>query len=317
MSLRPSRRWPDRAKLQQSGCENVSRTGNELPTAPPETPRVLSARRDVRRLVIEAQRQGKSVGLVPTMGALHAGHLSLVEAAASEADVCVVTIFVNPTQFLQGEDFERYPRDLKADLQALSGLGVDYVFAPSIGEMLPPGHSTFIEPPEVARPLEGRCRPGHFRGVATIVLKLLHVIPADIAYFGHKDYQQTLVIRRMVEDLDLTTTIRVCPTVRELDGLALSSRNAYLDPGEREQALALSRSLSLAADRVQQGQRDAAEIVSLVRQELAAAGIHKIDYVALVHPETLAEVRRVDQPTLAAVAAVVGSVRLIDNRLVG
>ena len=295
----------------------MSRSGNETLSAPPGSPRVVSTRHEMRRLVIEAQRQGKSVGLVPTMGALHAGHLSLVEAATSEADYTVVTVFVNPTQFLPGEDFERYPRDLKSDLQALSGIGVDCVFAPSSAEMFPPGHSTFVEPPEVARPLEGKCRPGHFRGVATIVLKLLHVIPADMAYFGHKDYQQTLVIRRMVEDLDLTTTIRVCPTIRDPDGLALSSRNDYLAPDERERALALSRSLSLAADRVQQGQRDATEIVSLVRQELAVAGIHKIDYVALVQPDTLAEVRRVDQPTLAAVAAVVGSVRLIDNRLLG
>jgi pantoate--beta-alanine ligase len=271
----------------------------------------------VQQLVAEARKAGKSIGLVPTMGALHAGHLSLVEAAQAECEFTVVTIFVNPTQFAHGEDYSRYPRDLEADLLALAGDRVDCVFAPSQDHMYSPGHSTFVEPPEVARRLEGNCRPGHFRGVTTVVLKLFHLIPADVAYFGHKDYQQSLVIRRMVEDFSLPITLRVCPTVRDSDGLAISSRNAFLTPDEREQARALSRSLTRAAKLVEQGQRDAEVITAQVRQELAAAGIHKIDYVALVHPETLADVRTVDQATIAAVAAVVGSTRLIDNRLLG
>jgi pantoate--beta-alanine ligase len=251
------------------------------------------------------------------MGALHRGHLALVEASTSECDFTVVTVFVNPIQFQPGEDYQRYPRDLRCDQAALSEFRVDCVFAPSQDEMYPPGYSTFVDPPEVARPLEGACRPGHFRGVTTIVLKLFHLVPADVAYFGHKDYQQSLVVRRMVEDLDLPLTIRVCPTVRDPDGLAISSRNVYLTPTEREQAIALPRALALAADWVRQGERDAQSISAAMRQELAAVGIRKIDYVALVHPETFAEVRAVNQATIAAVAAHVGSTRLIDNRLIG
>ena len=271
----------------------------------------------MRRAVLESRGEGKSIGLVPTMGALHRGHLGLVEASVGECDVTVVSIFVNPTQFQPGEDFTQYPRDLQADREALSEFSVDYLFCPLTEELYPPGCSTFVEPPEIARPWEGIARAGHFRGVTTIVLKLLHVMPADVAYFGHKDYQQSLVIRHMVEDLNLSTTIRVCPTVRDPDGLAVSSRNAYLTPAERTQALALSRSLKLAADLVEQGQRDANTIATQMRQELAAAGINKIDYVALVHPETLTEVRSVDQATIAAIAAHVGTTRLIDNRVIG
>ena len=295
----------------------MSHSLNEKSHATAADPRVVSTRREMSRIVADARRHGKSVGIVPTMGALHAGHLSLVDASTHECEFTVVTIFVNPTQFTAGEDFDQYPRNLDSDLQALADYPVDCVFSPSTTDMFRPGCSTHVEPPEVARVLEGPCRPGHFRGVATVVLKLFHIIPADVAYFGHKDYQQSLVIRRMVEDLDVTITIRVCPTVRDPDGLAISSRNAYLTPDQRKQALALSRSLTLAADLVQQGQRDAKEVASQVRQELAAAGIHQIDYVTLVHPETLAEVRFVDQATIAAVAAVVGSTRLIDNRLIG
>jgi pantoate--beta-alanine ligase len=269
------------------------------------------------RIVADARRHGKLVGVVPTMGALHQGHLSLVEAATSECDFTVVTVFVNPTQFSAGEDFVQYPRNLETDLQALAEYRVDCVFAPGESEMYRPGASTYVQPPEVARVLEGECRPGHFRGVATVVLKLFHIIPADVAYFGHKDYQQSLVIRRIVEELDVPVTIRVCPTVREPDGLAMSSRNAFLTPEQRKQALALSRALTLAADLVEQGQRDAQEITAQMQQELAGVGIRQIDYVALVHPETLAPVRSISQPTIAAVAAVVGNTRLIDNRLIG
>lgn len=295
----------------------MSHSSNDSAAHQATTARVISQCNEMHRLVMDVRRQGKSIALVPTMGALHGGHLSLVEAAARECDFIVVSIFVNPTQFSVGEDYQQYPRTLAADLRALAPYPIHCVFTPSETQLYPPGHSTYVDPPEVARVLEGKYRPGHFRGVVTVVLKLLHLVPADVAYFGHKDYQQSLVIRRMVEDLNVPVTIRVCPTVRDPDGLALSSRNAYLTPDQREQARALSRSLSRAADLVEQGQCEAKVIAAQMHHELSAAGVHKIDYVALVHPETLADVSRVDQPTIAAVAAVVGSTRLIDNRLIG
>lgn len=276
-------------------------------------PHVVRSKNEIWREVVVWKESGKTVGLVPTMGALHAGHLSLVERSVAECHVTVVTIFVNPTQFGPQEDFAKYPRNLDADLAQLGKLGVDVVFAPADDEMYPPGHSTFVEPPEVAHRLEGQCRPGHFRGVATIVLKLLNVIPADAAYFGQKDYQQCLVIRRMVEDLDLPVRIEVCPTLREPDGLAMSSRNVYLDAGQRERALAVSRSLTTAADLAAAGQRDAETIRQAMRDVLLTAGIQRIDYVALADRESLEEVQEVKGPVVALVAAYVGETRLIDN----
>jgi pantoate--beta-alanine ligase len=247
------------------------------------------------------------------MGALHAGHLSLVERSTAECGATVVTIFVNPTQFAPHEDLAQYPRTLDADLAALGAYDVDLVFVPTNAEMYPPGHSTFVEPPEAARRLEGECRPGFFRGVCTIVLKLFQAVPADVAYFGHKDYQQSVVVRRMVEDLDLPIRIEVCPTVREPDGLALSSRNVYLNPDERRQALAVSRSLRAAADLVATGQRDADVVREQMRQVLTDAGIERIEYVSLVEGDSLAEVERIRGPLVALVAAFVGATRLIDN----
>ena len=199
----------------------------------------------MRAVVRELQHAGKSVGLVPTMGALHQGHLSLVRRAKSDCDVAVATIFVNPTQFAPHEDFSRYPRTLESDLAALAAAKCDLVFVPSREEMYPPAASTFVEPPQVAQPLEGVFRPGHFRGVATVVLKLFNIIPADKAYFGQKDFQQALVIQRMVADLNVPVQVVVCPIIREPDGLAMSSRNRYLSPSERQQGLALSRALNL------------------------------------------------------------------------
>ena len=198
--------------------------------------------RESRALSVE----GKTVGLVPTMGALHEGHLSLVRRARGECDVVIATIFVNPAQFGPSEDFSRYPRTIERDLELLAAEGCDLVFVPPQEEVYPSDFSTFVEPPAVALPLEGRFRPGHFRGVATVVLKLFNLIPANVAYFGQKDYQQALVIQHMVRDLNLPIKIAVCPIVREPDGLALSSRNRYLSTAEREQALALSRTLQLA-----------------------------------------------------------------------
>jgi pantoate--beta-alanine ligase len=276
-------------------------------------PKVVAQAGELRKLVADARSGGKTVGVVPTMGALHAGHLSLVDAAARECGLVVVTIFVNPAQFGPNEDFARYPRTLEADLRALTGRGAAVVFAPETEAMYAPGHATYVEVTAEALPLEGRFRPGHFRGVATIVLKLFNLVAPDRAYFGHKDYQQALVVRRMVKDLDLPIEIEVCPTVREADGLALSSRNVYLSPAERQRALAIPQSLQLARQLVESGTTDAATIVARMLARLAAADL-QVDYAALVDPDTLAPVEVVDRPTLGAVAARVGATRLIDNQ---
>jgi pantoate--beta-alanine ligase len=278
---------------------------------------VLTTAAEIFHAVQALRSAGQTVGLVPTMGALHAGHLSLLEAARRDCDRTVVTIFVNPTQFGPGEDLARYPRNLAADLEALTQTGVDLVFAPAAEEIYRPGHSTFVRPPDVAQPLEGRCRPGHFQGVATVVLKLLLLAPAHAAYFGEKDFQQLLVIRRMVADLNVPTAVRGCPTVRDADGLAMSSRNAYLSPAERQRALAIPRCLELAFDWYQAGQRDSAAIAAGMRQVLADAGLDRIDYVALADAETLAEATQLGPSSVALVAAHVGATRLIDNRRLG
>lgn len=280
-------------------------------------PPVVRTIEDIRARVRQAQGAGHRVGVVPTMGALHAGHLSLVAESNRECGFTVVTIFVNPTQFGPHEDFARYPRTLEADLEKLATHRVDAVFAPANEEMYPLGFSTYVDPPQVSQTLEGVCRPGHFRGVTTVVLKLFHAVPADAAFFGQKDYQQAAVIRRMTADLNLATEIRVLPTVREADGLAMSSRNVYLSPDERQRALSLSRSLKLAAELTEQGERDAETVRTRMVEMLQAGGVDRIDYVAIVHAETLAEVERLDGPAAALIAAHVGKTRLIDNCRLG
>ncbi|HEX5106180.1 MAG TPA: pantoate--beta-alanine ligase [Pirellulaceae bacterium] len=277
--------------------------------------RIYLEPRAMRRAAESLRREGKRISLVPTMGALHEGHLSLVREARQRSDVVIATIFVNPTQFGPQEDFSRYPRTLEGDLRALADHGCDLAFVPEQSAMYPAGFSTYIEPPAVAQPLEGVCRPGHFRGVATIVLKLFQIVPADIALFGQKDYQQSLVIRRMALDLNVPIEIATCPTVREPDGLAQSSRNRYLSPAERQQALALSRSLDLAERLVKSGERGTAAIVEQMRAELRTAGIERIDYVSVADPETLVEQTRIVLPAVALVAAYAGTTRLIDNRI--
>ncbi|MBX3415540.1 MAG: pantoate--beta-alanine ligase [Pirellulales bacterium] len=269
----------------------------------------------MRALVAAARRAGKTVGVVPTMGALHAGHVSLVEACQRECDFTVVTIFVNRTQFAPHEDFRQYPRTLEADRTALDDYRVDAVFAPADEEIYRAGSDTSIDVGPVARPLEGKFRPTHFAGVATIVAKLFNIITPDRAYFGQKDYQQTLVIRRMTEDLDLPIEICVCPIVREADGLALSSRNVYLSATERRQALALSRSLARASELVAAGERDAGAILASMQGIFAAEPTIAIDYIALADPDTLLPVEELRGSTIAAIAARVGKTRLIDNRL--
>lgn len=278
-------------------------------------PQVVSTVRAMRGIVQAAQRSGQRVGVVPTMGALHDGHLSLVAASRAACDATVVTIFVNPTQFGPTEDFSRYPRTLEADLAKLAAAGADYAFVPDVAEMYPAGSSTLVEPGEVANPLEGQFRPGHFRGVATIVLKLFEAVPADAAFFGQKDYQQQLVVRRMVADLLLPIEIVVCPIVREPDGLAMSSRNVYLSADERHKALSLSRALKAAESLVTQGERDAATIASRMQTTLREAGIESIDYATVVDAQTLAAIDRIDSLAAALIAARVGTTRLIDNAI--
>ena len=280
-------------------------------------PELCVHRAEVRQRVNQLRQRGKRVGVVPTMGALHQGHLSLVEASGAECDFTVVTIFVNPTQFGPGEDFDRYPRDLDRDMAALEGQGAGLVYAPTTKDLYRQRHSTYIDPPAVAKHLEGALRPGHFRGVATIVLKLLQIIPADAAFFGQKDYQQTRVIEDMVADLDLPVSIKVCPIVREADGLALSSRNIYLSADQRQQALALSQSLRQAATLFRRGETNVEPIQRAMETHLHRSRVTKIDYVALVDPLTLEPVVQVDARTMALVAAYVGKARLIDNMRLG
>ncbi len=280
---------------------------------PAPAPTLLHTRDELHAALRELRRAGRSVGLVPTMGALHAGHVSLVAASRKQCDATIVTIFVNPTQFAPHEDFQKYPRTLASDMEKLATAGADFGFAPASDEIYRAGHSTYVEPPAVSVPLEGQCRPGHFRGVATVVLKLFHLIPANAAFFGQKDYQQSLVIRRMVEDLDVPIRVEVCPTVREADGLAMSSRNAYLSAEQREQALAVSRSLFAARGLVAEGELNVAALEREMERVLRSAGIERIDYVAIVDPHTLEKRPTLKLPVIALVAAHVGTTRLIDN----
>ena len=270
-----------------------------------------------REAVRAAQRGGGVVGLVPTMGALHEGHLSLIRAARERCTFVAVTIFVNPTQFAPGEDYETYPKTAEADLAACEAIGVDLVFTPAVETVYPPGCQTSIHVGGVTEGLCGLRRPGHFDGVATVVAKLFHILPADLAFFGEKDYQQLVMVRRMVRDLNLPIEIVACPTMREPDGLAMSSRNAYLSDRERRQAVSLSRALLRAADRMAVGERDAAEATRAIREEILAAGPADIEYVEVVDTDTLERLNIVDRPARICLAVRIGSCRLIDNVGVG
>jgi len=256
---------------------------------------------------------GSRLGLVPTMGALHEGHLSLIRAARAKSDAFAVSIFVNPTQFGPGEDFARYPRDLEKDCALLEREGVDLVFAPSVEEMYPPGDVTWVEVEGLSNRLCGNSRPGHCRGGTTVVSKLFHIMEPDSAFFGQKDAAQVAIIRRMVRDLRMPVTIEVCPIVRELDGLALSSRNAYLTAEERKSALVLNRSLKRAAKMFESGTRESAALIEGAKQEFASEPAARLDYFEIVDPDTLEPVADIAQPALVAVAAFLGKARLIDN----
>jgi pantoate--beta-alanine ligase len=265
----------------------------------------------------EWRSEGLTIALVPTMGAFHEAHLSLMREGRKRADRLVVSLFVNPTQFGPGEDYEAYPRDLEGDLRAIEPIGVDVLFHPSVEEMYPEGYATFVEVERLTETLCGASRPGHFRGVATVVAKLFLAVKPHVAIFGEKDFQQLAVIRRMVKDLHFEIEIVGMPIVREADGLAMSSRNLYLSAEERKRALSLSRSLELARQLIMAGERDCSTIEkklrSFIEQEASPC---QIDYVALADPETMALKDKVDGPVLVALAVKIGRARLIDNTLV-
>jgi pantoate--beta-alanine ligase len=272
--------------------------------------RMSSVARKIRR------EQDRTVGLVPTMGALHEGHLSLVREARRMCDVVVVSVFVNPTQFGPGEDFEHYPRDLTKDTALLTDYNVDYIFAPPVEEIYPKGFSTYVNVEGLSEQLEGASRPGHFRGVATVVTILLNTIRPDFAFFGQKDAQQALVIRRLVKDLAFDTEIVILPIVREDSGLAISSRNLYLTPDEQKSATVLHKALKQAKQAFKDGERNASRITDLIRQTVESEPRARLDYVSIADAETLEKLDRVDdRPTLIALAAYVGKTRLIDNTI--
>jgi pantoate--beta-alanine ligase len=268
---------------------------------------------ELRAALSQPRREGSRIGLVPTMGAFHDGHLSLMRRARADCDVVVVSLFVNPTQFNDDGDLAGYPRDESRDALLASDAGVDYLFAPQVGEVYPPGFATSVGVGAITDVLEGAQRGrAHFEGVATVVTKLFNMVAPDVAYFGQKDAQQTRVIKQLVRDLDMQVQIEICPIVRESDGLAMSSRNARLSPAEREQASALSRALRIAADCAQAGESDAETVTGAARAELDAAGL-STEYFQIVNGETFAPISTIDGPALAVVAAWVGSTRLIDN----
>lgn len=266
-----------------------------------------------REAVLQAKSSGGTVGFVPTMGALHAGHLSLVAASRRDCGFTAVSIFVNPTQFGPHEDFNRYPRPREADLALCEQAGVDLVFYPQVEEMYPPGAKTFVEVAGLSDIWEGAIRPGHFRGVTTIVAKLFHAIPADRAYFGQKDYQQQLILRTMVRDLDFPIDIVTCPTLRDSDGLAMSSRNAYLSPEERTISLAISQALRDAESAVLQGQTQPGTLQQLMLHRLSTISGLSLEYAIVVDPETMTELEEPQSKMVALIAARVGKTRLIDN----
>jgi pantoate--beta-alanine ligase len=270
----------------------------------------------MKQVAAEAQRNGRLLGLVPTMGALHEGHFSLVRAAQRECSPVVVSIFVNPVQFGPSEDFHKYPRRLDADRAALETLQVDYVFAPPADGMYPAGFGTWVNVDGLSERLEGRSRPGHFRGVATVVLKLFEIVQPRFAFFGRKDAQQARIIRQMARDLDLATDIVVCPIVREADGLAMSSRNAYLSATDRRAATVLSRSLERARREIISGEGDIVRLIAALRSVIETEPGVALEYAEIVDADTLEPVMTLRKPCYIVLAARVGNTRLIDNALV-
>ena len=275
--------------------------------------KVLSTISETRAAARALKASGKKLGLVPTMGALHEGHLSLVRLAKQQCDAVVASIFVNPKQFGPNEDFAKYPRAFERDQQMLQAESVDLLFAPTVEEMYPQGSTTFVNVEGLSERLDGMSRPGHFRGVSTVVSKLFHIVEPDKTFFGQKDAAQVAIIRRMVRDLDLPVEIVVGPIVREPDGLAMSSRNAYLNPTERKQALVLSRALKEVESEIGAGVLDTNRLVKMAKQIFATESDVRVDYIAVVNRDTLDPIGDVSRGALVAVAAYVGTTRLIDN----
>jgi pantoate--beta-alanine ligase len=270
----------------------------------------------MKQVARQALAEGRPVGFVPTMGALHEGHMSLVRAAMAECQPVIASIFVNPTQFAPGEDLQKYPRTFDADRRRLEEAGVGYLFAPEPGEMYPQGFRTWVNVEGLSDRIEGRVRPGHFRGVTTVVLKLLEIVQPRKAFFGRKDAQQARFIQQMARDLHLDSEIIVCPIVREADGLAMSSRNAYLSPDERRAATVLHRALDAARLAIERGERDALGLSAAMREIIRSEPLAQPDYVELVDAETLEPVTRLRSTCLALLAARFGATRLIDNLLI-
>ena len=278
--------------------------------------KVVKTIKEVREIVSSWRRDGLTVGLVPTMGYLHEGHQSLISKSVSENDRTVVSVFVNPIQFGPNEDLEAYPRDLKRDMEAVEAVGGDLIFNPEPAEMYPSHFTSFIETTETTELLCGAVRPVHFRGVCTVVGKLFNIVTPDRAYFGQKDAQQLATIRRFVRDLNFGLEIVPCPIVREADGLAKSSRNTYLSPAERKAALILSKSLALGKKAVDEGERDASKVVSIITESLQTEPLARIDYVEVVDFENIQRVETISGETLVAIAVYIGKTRLIDNFIV-
>jgi pantoate--beta-alanine ligase len=277
--------------------------------------RILKTIKEMQQACRDLRAAGNQIGLVPTMGALHDGHLSLVRAAMASSDVVAVSIFVNPTQFGPNEDFSKYPRNFEQDCALLEREGVDIVFAPDVSEMYPPGASTFVNVEGLSERLDGASRPGHFRGVTTIVSKLFHIVAPHSAFFGQKDAAQVAVLRKMVRDLNMDVDVVVCPIVREADGLALSSRNVYLDPAQRTQALVLNRALVHAQELAVRGERSAQQLLAEAQAVIANEPAVRLDYLVAVDPQTLEDVADLRHGAMIAVAAYIGPTRLIDNVL--
>jgi pantoate--beta-alanine ligase len=279
------------------------------------TPPAAATIDDTRRAVAAARQRGLRIGLVPTMGALHEGHASLIRTARAETGFVVVSVFVNPTQFGPHEDFDRYPRPFQQDLAACARERVDLVFAPTPETMYPPGYRTYVEVEDLQNTLCGASRPGHFRGVCTVVLKLFNIVAPDLAYFGQKDAQQVLILRKMVQDLNVDVKVRVCPTLREPDGLALSSRNQYLDPEQRCRAVVLLQALREARTRIVAGERNGAAVRRRLIERIETTPGATLDYAAVVTADTLQPLDRLHGQVLLALAVKFGATRLIDNVL--
>jgi pantoate--beta-alanine ligase len=278
--------------------------------------RLIKSIPEMKRFSALNHKKGRSIGFVPTMGYLHEGHSSLVKRAIKDNDVVVVSIFVNPTQFGPKEDLKRYPRDLSRDMLMLKKLGADAVFCPDADDMYPKGYSSYVEVQGLQDKLCGATRPGHFRGVATVITKLFNIVKPDIAYFGRKDFQQQAMIKQMVKDLNMDVKITDLPTIREAGGLAMSSRNSYLEPWDRANAEVISHAIELAKAMAEEGVVDAGKIKSAVKKLISTKMNAKIDYISVCDPSSFNEVKKISKGTLLAIAVVFGKTRLIDNALI-